>query len=104
MHSDEFDPNGMIECVQEAGDVLVVPSLVSHATLNLEESVGVAYEFSFEAEKSWSSLERATESGKAAGPPFGSDSLTHSRMRVPGSGHYEWHAPHWHDLDASDDT
>jgi len=46
VHSDEFEPRAMLECVQEAGDVLIVPSMWAHATLNLEESVGIAYEFS----------------------------------------------------------
>eukprot|EP00931_Biecheleriopsis_adriatica_P000300 TRINITY_DN100319_c0_g1_i1.p1 TRINITY_DN100319_c0_g1~~TRINITY_DN100319_c0_g1_i1.p1 ORF type:complete len:484 (+),score=90.11 TRINITY_DN100319_c0_g1_i1:59-1453(+) len=35
---------GSLECVQEAGDVLFVPSRWAHATLNVEASIGVAYE------------------------------------------------------------
>jgi len=34
-----------LECVQHAGDVLFVPEDWSHATINLETSVGVATEF-----------------------------------------------------------
>ena len=34
-----------IECEQQAGDVLFVPQLWGHGTLNLEESIGVAFPF-----------------------------------------------------------
>jgi ribosomal protein L16 Arg81 hydroxylase len=33
-----------LECFQESGDVMVVPALWAHATLNLDESIGVAFE------------------------------------------------------------
>ena len=33
------------ECVQEAGDALYVPTNWGHATLNVEESIGIAHEF-----------------------------------------------------------
>ena len=35
----------VLECVQESGDVMVLPSGWSHATLNLRASVGAAREF-----------------------------------------------------------
>ena len=34
-----------LECVQEAGDVLMVPGDWTHATINIETSIGVATEF-----------------------------------------------------------
>ena len=37
-----------LECTQEAGDVLFVPTLWAHGTLNLKQSIGVAYEISVE--------------------------------------------------------
>ena len=37
-----------LQCVQYGGDVLYVPSLWSHATLNAKQSIGVAHEFSVE--------------------------------------------------------
>lgn len=36
-----------LTCVQDAGDLLVLPDLWGHATLNLEPSVGLAREFTF---------------------------------------------------------
>jgi hypothetical protein len=36
----------LLECEQLAGDVLFVPDSWGHATLNIEASIGVAYEFS----------------------------------------------------------
>lgn len=36
---------GVLECVQESGDVLFVPEAWGHATLNLAESIGAASEF-----------------------------------------------------------
>jgi oxalate decarboxylase/phosphoglucose isomerase-like protein (cupin superfamily) len=36
------------QCTQRPGDVLYVPPLWSHATLNLQASIGVAHEFSME--------------------------------------------------------
>jgi len=39
-------PIYMKECVQEAGDLLFVPLHWGHATLNLQDSVGIASEFS----------------------------------------------------------
>ena len=35
---------GVAQCVQEAGDALLVPKGWAHATLNLQPSIGVAYE------------------------------------------------------------
>lgn len=35
--------------VQRAGDVMYVPALWGHATLNVAQSIGVAHEFSVEA-------------------------------------------------------
>ena len=34
----------VLECTQEAGDILFVPDRWSHATINLETSIGLAYE------------------------------------------------------------
>jgi len=31
--------------MQEAGDIMYVPNHWAHATINIEESIGVAYEF-----------------------------------------------------------
>jgi hypothetical protein len=42
------DPIAPLECVQEAGDVLFVPTLWGHATLNERQAIGTAYEFSLE--------------------------------------------------------
>lgn len=36
------------QCTQRSGDILFVPSLWSHATLNLRQTIGVAHEFSLE--------------------------------------------------------
>lgn len=36
-----------LECVQEAGDIMYVPTDWGHGVLNLETSVGVATEFSW---------------------------------------------------------
>ena len=36
-----------MECVQEAGDLLLVPNFWGHATLNIETSIGTAFEFRF---------------------------------------------------------
>jgi hypothetical protein len=39
------DPNmTMIECVQDAGDIVIVPTFWGHATLNVEPAIGVAFE------------------------------------------------------------
>ena len=38
---------GMLECEQRAGDLLVMPDLWGHLTYNLETSVGVAQEFMY---------------------------------------------------------
>ena len=38
-----------LECVQEAGDLMFVPTLWAHGTLNLKQSIGVAYELSVES-------------------------------------------------------
>lgn len=37
-----------LECTQHAGDLLFVPTLWSHGTLNVRQSIGTAYEFSIE--------------------------------------------------------
>lgn len=34
-----------LECVQSAGDVLYVPARWSHATVNIDECIGLAVEF-----------------------------------------------------------
>lgn len=36
------------QCTQRSGDVMFVPTLWSHATLNVKQSIGVAHEFSIE--------------------------------------------------------
>jgi hypothetical protein len=36
----------VLECTQETGDIIFVPYLWSHATINLETSIGLAYEMS----------------------------------------------------------
>lgn len=38
-----------LQCTQHAGDVMFVPALWSHGTLNLRQSIGVAHEFSVES-------------------------------------------------------
>lgn len=40
---------GPIRVVQRAGDVLFVPALWGHATLNAQQSIGVAHEFTVES-------------------------------------------------------
>ena len=37
-----------MQCVQKAGDVLYVPALWGHGTLNQQQSIGVAFEISLE--------------------------------------------------------
>lgn len=37
-----------LQCTQHPGDVMFVPSLWGHATLNMKQSIGVAHEFSVE--------------------------------------------------------
>lgn len=37
-----------MRCTQHGGDVLFVPSMWGHATRNLRQSIGTAYEFSLE--------------------------------------------------------
>jgi oxalate decarboxylase/phosphoglucose isomerase-like protein (cupin superfamily) len=39
---------GALQCHQRSGDVIYVPSLWGHGTLNTKESIGVAHEFSIE--------------------------------------------------------
>jgi hypothetical protein len=43
------DQHAPIECVQQAGDMLYVPKGWGHSTINIEASVGVAYEFAHAA-------------------------------------------------------
>jgi hypothetical protein len=38
-----------ITCTQSAGDIMFVPALWGHGTLNLKQSIGVAHEFSIES-------------------------------------------------------
>ena len=38
-----------LRVTQRAGDVLYVPALWGHATLNTQQSIGVAHEFSVES-------------------------------------------------------
>lgn len=38
-----------VRVTQRAGDVLFVPALWGHATLNTQQSIGVAHEFSVES-------------------------------------------------------
>jgi hypothetical protein len=40
--------DGALQCHQRSGDVMYVPSLWGHGTLNTKESIGVAHEFSIE--------------------------------------------------------
>jgi hypothetical protein len=40
--------SAVYECEQRAGDVIVLPDLWGHVTLNLQTSVGVAQEFAYE--------------------------------------------------------
>ena len=42
---DELVEAAPFECVQEAGDALYVPTNWGHATINVEESIGIAHEF-----------------------------------------------------------
>mmetsp|Transcript_10934 Transcript_10934/g.11355 ORF Transcript_10934/g.11355 Transcript_10934/m.11355 type:complete len:102 (-) Transcript_10934:61-366(-) len=37
-----------LQCHQKSGDVMYVPSLWGHGTLNTKQSIGVAHEFSIE--------------------------------------------------------
>ena len=46
-HLDESASARVYECVQHAGDVLVLPDLWGHLTLNLDVSVGLAQEFEY---------------------------------------------------------
>lgn len=41
---DQFVILQPIECVQHAGEVVYVPSMWSHATINLDECIGLAVE------------------------------------------------------------
>ena len=43
--NDPSDTSGIFECIQQEGDVLFVPESWGHATLNIEASIGVAFEF-----------------------------------------------------------
>ena len=35
-------------CTQQPGDIMFVPSLWGHGTINLKQSIGVAHEFTIE--------------------------------------------------------
>jgi ribosomal protein L16 Arg81 hydroxylase len=37
-----------MECTQHSGDIMYVPPLYAHSTLNTMQSIGVAHEFSVE--------------------------------------------------------
>lgn len=39
--------NQPFECIQEGGDIMFAPHIWGHATLNLGETIGIAYEFLF---------------------------------------------------------
>ena len=39
------DTSKILQCVQNAGDVVYIPNMWSHLTLNLQESIGIAVEF-----------------------------------------------------------
>lgn len=41
------DDASVLECVQTSGDILFVPFSWAHSTLNVETSVGIAYEFDY---------------------------------------------------------
>ena len=43
-----WDPAAPLSCVQEAGDVVYVPTSWGHATLNEKQSIGVAHEVFFD--------------------------------------------------------
>ena len=49
---EESRPGGLVEkamqCTQYPGDILLVPALWGHATLNLTQCIGVAYEFAID--------------------------------------------------------
>lgn len=45
----EQEGDGGYRCTQYAGDVLYVPSLWAHGTVNMRQSIGVAHEFSVES-------------------------------------------------------
>ncbi len=47
--ADAVDESGAIRVTQRAGDVLYVPPLWGHATLNTAQRIGVAHEFSVES-------------------------------------------------------
>ena len=47
--ADAVNESGAIRVTQRAGDVLYVPPLWGHATLNTAQSIGVAHEFSVES-------------------------------------------------------
>ena len=49
MHSVALEQGAPIECVQHSGDMLYVPKGWGHSTINIEASIGVAYEFSHTA-------------------------------------------------------
>ena len=36
--------NSSIQCTQQAGDIIFVPRNWGHATLNIQQSIGLAYE------------------------------------------------------------
>jgi len=48
VRNDSASQGASWQCTQRSGDVVYVPTLWSHATLNVRQSVGVAHEFSIE--------------------------------------------------------
>ena len=61
-----------LQCVQSAGDIVYIPRGWGHATVNLEESAGVAVEFKLAASQDVYTMqaeaaEAAAKAAKAAG-------------------------------------
>jgi hypothetical protein len=40
---------GSMQCTQYAGDIMFVPTMWAHGTLNTKQTIGVAHEFSVES-------------------------------------------------------
>jgi hypothetical protein len=55
-----------LECVQRAGEVAFVPTGWNHATINLEPTVGMAYEVGDSCPPQWSAKSRRSR-GKKGG-------------------------------------